>query len=52
MTDDANPEDIQHQDKPPDLPADELLARLQRLFEAPIGETEMAVRFDPDPETP
>jgi hypothetical protein len=50
--DDRRPEDTHRPDEQPDSPNDSLLTQLERLFEAPIGDTDMAVRFDPNPETP
>jgi hypothetical protein len=52
VIDDASPDDTEHEDEQAGPPADDLLARLERLFEAPIGETEPAVRFDPEAQRP
>jgi hypothetical protein len=52
VTDDARPDSTKHDNKQADSPADDLVARLERLFDAPIGETPMAVTFDPEPEAP
>jgi hypothetical protein len=52
VTDDARPDDTEHENEQAGSPADDLLARLDRLFEAPIGETGMAVTFDPEAQGP
>ncbi len=51
MTDDARPDETDL-DEQPEAAVDDLLARLERLFEAPIGETGMAVHFDPEAREP
>jgi hypothetical protein len=48
VTDDARPDETEHEEEHAGPPADDLVARLERLFETPIGETGMAVTFDPE----
>jgi hypothetical protein len=50
-TDDASAEQTHSQDERADPPTDDVVARLERLFEVPIGETGMAVHFDPEAES-
>jgi hypothetical protein len=52
VIDDARPDDTERDDEQAGSPADDLLARLERLFEAPIGDTGMAVAFDPEADAP
>jgi hypothetical protein len=50
VTDDSRTDAPLREDEQPDAPPDDLVTRLERVFEVPIGDTGMAVRFEPQPE--